>query len=100
MLSNLTKKRIIPKGLMAAHGLRSFSKIVASNQHYIDLDKRSVCHNYGPLPVTIARGERIYVWDVEGRKYFDFLSGYSSTNQGHCHPRIVKALVEQASKVT
>ena len=74
--------------------------MVASNKHYIDLDHKHVCHNYGPLPVTIVKGERIYVWDVEGKKYYDFLAGYSSTNQGHCHPKIVKALIDQATKVT
>ena len=79
---------------------RSFSEIVKSNQYYIDKDLERVCHNYGPLPVVVERGERIYVWDVEGKKYMDFLCGYSSTNQGHCHPKIIAALVEQAKKVT
>ena len=72
----------------------------ASNQHYIDLDDKKVCRNYACLPVAVDRGERIYVWDVEGRKYFDFLCGYSACNQGHVHPKILKALTEQASKIT
>lgn len=57
-------------------------------------------HNYRPLPVALARGKGVYVWDVEGKKYYDFLSAYSAVNQGHCHPRIVKALVTQAETLT
>lgn len=57
-------------------------------------------HNYHPLPVVLERGEGVYVWDVEGKKYFDFLSAYSAVNQGHCHPKIVNAMVEQAKKLT
>src|SRR6185312_3051687 len=57
-------------------------------------------HNYHPLPVVIERGEGVYVWDVDGKQYFDFLSAYSAVNQGHCHPKIVNALVAQASKLT
>ena len=80
---------------------RGFTQsVVASNKHYVDLDHKRVCHNYGPIPVTVERGERIYVWDVEGRRYYDFLCGYSSTNQGHCHPKIIKTLVDQAQKLT
>ncbi|MBO5540333.1 MAG: ornithine--oxo-acid transaminase [Muribaculaceae bacterium] len=60
------------------------------------LENRYGAHNYHPLPVVLHRGEGIYVWDVEGKKYFDFLSSYSAVNQGHCHPRIVKALKDQA----
>ncbi|XP_017139153.1 ornithine aminotransferase, mitochondrial [Drosophila miranda] len=56
-------------------------------------------HNYHPLPVALAKGEGVYVWDVEGKRYFDYLSAYSAVNQGHCHPKIVKALTEQASKL-
>lgn len=57
-------------------------------------------HNYAPLPVALCRGEGVFVWDVEGKRYFDFLSGYSALNQGHRHPRIIKALKEQADKLT
>lgn len=53
-------------------------------------------HNYHPLPVALDRGEGVFVWDCEGKQYFDFLSAYSAVNQGHCHPKIVKALVDQA----
>jgi ornithine--oxo-acid transaminase len=61
---------------------------------------KSVCHNYSCLPIAVDRGERIYVWDVEGRKYYDFLCGYSACNQGHVHPKILKAMIDQAQKIT
>ena len=98
MLTKILNRRLLKNSL---NQVRPFSQqVVASNKHYIDLDQKHVCHNYGPLPVTIVKGERIYVWDVEGKKYYDFLAGYSSTNQGHCHPKIVKALIDQATKIT
>ena len=75
-------------------------KIALPAQHYMDLEDRYGAHNYHPLPVVLERGEGIFVWDVEGRKYYDFLSGYSSVNQGHCHPKIVAALTEQARRLT
>ena len=68
-------------------------------QDYIDREERYGAHNYHPLPVVLEKGEGIFVWDVEGKKYFDFLSAYSAVNQGHCHPRLVKVLTEQASKL-
>jgi ornithine--oxo-acid transaminase len=67
---------------------------------YIDLENRYGAHNYHPLDIVIQRAEGIWVYDVEGKKYLDFLSAYSAVNQGHCHPRIVNALAEQAKKVT
>ena len=66
---------------------------------YIERENRYGAHNYHPLPVVLERGEGIFVWDVEGKRYFDFLSAYSAVNQGHCHPKIVKALTDQASKL-
>jgi ornithine--oxo-acid transaminase len=66
----------------------------------MELEDRFNAHNYHPLPVVLERGEGIFVWDVEGKQYFDFLSAYSAVNQGHCHPRIINALVEQAQKLT
>jgi len=69
-------------------------------QDYIAREDKYGAHNYHPLPVVLDRGESIYVWDVEGKKYFDFLSAYSAVNQGHCHPRIINALTEQAQKLT
>ncbi|MEM9687363.1 MAG: ornithine--oxo-acid transaminase, partial [Bacteroidota bacterium] len=71
-----------------------------TSQDAIALEDKYGAHNYHPLPVVLSRGEGVYVWDVEGKKYYDFLSAYSAVNQGHCHPRIVKALTEQAQKLT
>jgi ornithine--oxo-acid transaminase len=70
-----------------------------SAKDFMDRESRFGAHNYHPLPVVLERGEGVYVWDVEGRKYFDFLSAYSAVNQGHCHPKIVKALTDQAQKL-
>ncbi len=71
-----------------------------NSQQYIDLEEKYGAHNYHPLPVVLNRGEGVFVWDVEGNRYYDFLSGYSAVNQGHCHPKIIAALVEQAAKLT
>lgn len=68
--------------------------------YYIDLEHHFGAHNYHPLPVVLDRGLGVFMWDVEGRKYFDFLSAYSAVNQGHCHPRLIKALSDQAQKIT
>ncbi|MBP7506417.1 MAG: ornithine--oxo-acid transaminase [Prolixibacteraceae bacterium] len=70
-----------------------------NTQDYINREDKFGAHNYHPLPVVLDRGEGIYVWDVEGIKYFDFLSSYSAVNQGHCHPRLVKVMTEQLSKL-
>jgi len=66
----------------------------------MELENKYGAHNYHPLPVVLAKGEGVYLWDCEGKKYFDFLSAYSAVNQGHCHPKIVNALTEQASTLT
>ena len=71
-----------------------------TSQQAIDLETKHGAHNYHPLPVVLSRGEGVYVWDVEGNKYFDFLSAYSAVNQGHCHPAIVDAMVKQAQTLT
>ena len=71
-----------------------------TSQQAIDLENKYGAHNYHPLPVVLSKGEGIYVWDVEGKKYYDFLSSYSAVNQGHCHPKIIKALTDQASILT
>jgi len=68
-------------------------------QDYIEKENRYGAHNYHPLPVVLERGEGVFVWDVEGKRYFDFLSSYSAVNQGHCHPRLVKAMTDQAQKL-
>jgi len=74
------------------------SKLTASG--LMELENKFGAHNYHPLPVVLDRGEGVFVWDVDGKKYYDFLSAYSAVNQGHCHPKIVNALVEQAKKLT
>ena len=66
----------------------------------VDLEEKHGAHNYHPLPVVLAQGKGVYVWDVDGKKYFDFLSAYSAVNQGHCHPRIIDALIDQAEILT
>ena len=73
---------------------------VSNSRNAIELEDRHGAHNYHPLPVVLAKGDGVFVWDVEGKKYFDFLSAYSAVNQGHCHPRIVKTLQEQAESIT
>lgn len=71
-----------------------------ASQQAIDLENKYGAHNYHPLPVVLNRGEGVYVWDVDGKKYYDFLSAYSAVNQGHCHPKIVGAMTEQAKTLT
>ena len=71
-----------------------------TSQQAIDLENKYGAHNYHPLPVVLSRGEGVYVWDVEGKKYYDFLSAYSAVNQGHCHPKIVNAMTTQAQNLT
>ncbi len=71
-----------------------------TSQQAIDLENKYGAHNYHPLPVVLSKGEGVYVWDVEGKKYYDFLSAYSAVNQGHCHPKIVGAMVQQAQTLT
>ena len=70
-----------------------------NSQYFIELENEHGAHNYHPLPVVLDKGEGVYVWDVEGKRYFDFLSAYSAVNQGHSHPKIVDALIEQAQKL-
>lgn len=71
-----------------------------TSQEAMDLENKYGAHNYHPLPVVLSKGEGVYVWDVEGKKYYDFLSAYSAVNQGHCHPKIVDAMTEQAKNLT
>jgi ornithine--oxo-acid transaminase len=72
----------------------------ATTQHYLDLEDKYGAHNYHPLPVVLNRGEGVFLYDVDGKRYYDFLSGYSAVNQGHCHPKIIAALIEQAQQLT
>ena len=67
---------------------------------YMERESKYGAHNYHPLPVVLERGQGVYLWDVEGKRYYDFLSAYSAVNQGHCHPKIIKAMCEQAQKLT
>ncbi|MFT3674877.1 MAG: ornithine--oxo-acid transaminase [Chitinophagaceae bacterium] len=76
------------------------SIISEKSQHYLDLEQQYGAHNYHPLPVVLERGQGVYVWDVDGKRYYDFLSGYSAVNQGHCHPAIVAAFTAQAQQLT
>ncbi|NCI49533.1 ornithine--oxo-acid transaminase [Sediminibacterium roseum] len=69
-------------------------------QSFLDLEERYGAHNYHPLPVVLEKGEGVFLWDVDGKRYYDFLSGYSAVNQGHCHPKIIAALTEQSTKLT
>src|ERR671912_356701 len=73
---------------------------LSTTQYFLDLEEKYGAHNYHPLPVVLKRGLGVHVWDVEDKKYFDFLSGYSAVNQGHCHPKIIAALIEQAQTLT
>ncbi len=76
------------------------SSLTAKTAAYLALEEKHGAHNYHPLPVVLEKGEGVFLWDVDGKRYYDFLSGYSAVNQGHCHPRIIAALVKQASTLT
>ena len=76
------------------------STLSAKTKHYLDLEEQYGAHNYHPLPVVLEKGEGVYVWDVDGKRYYDFLSGYSAVNQGHCHPKIIAAFMLQAQQLT
>lgn len=76
------------------------NSVHTSSSYFITLEEKFGAHNYHPLPVVLQKGEGVFVYDVEEKKYFDFLSGYSAVNQGHCHPRIVKSFIQQASQLT
>lgn len=73
---------------------------ITSSQEAIVFEEQYGAHNYSPLPVVLHKGEGVFLWDVEGKRYYDFLSAYSAVNQGHCHPRIINALIEQAKELT
>jgi ornithine--oxo-acid transaminase len=80
--------------------LKTMTETITSSHEAIELEEKYGAHNYHPLPVVLCKGEGVFLWDVEGKRYFDFLSAYSAVNQGHCHPRIVRALTEQAKELT
>ena len=68
---------------------------ISSSQDAMGLEEKYGAHNYHPIPVVLSKGEGVYLWDVEGNRYYDFLSAYSAVNQGHCHPRILNVLIDQ-----
>jgi ornithine--oxo-acid transaminase len=78
----------------------AIKNITSLTQHFLEKEELYGAHNYHPLPVVLTRGKGVFVWDVDDRRYYDFLSGYSAINQGHCHPRIMEAFIEQAQKLT
>ncbi|MEO6613508.1 MAG: ornithine--oxo-acid transaminase [Chitinophagaceae bacterium] len=80
--------------------MQLIKNISEKTQYYLELEERYGAHNYHPIPVVLHRGQGVSVWDVDGKQYYDFLSGYSAVNQGHCHPAIVAALTEQAQQLT
>ncbi|MEO6330370.1 MAG: ornithine--oxo-acid transaminase [Ginsengibacter sp.] len=80
--------------------MQTFAKQTSKSQSYIDLENLYGAHNYHSLPVVLNKAKGVHVWDVDGKKYYDFLSGYSAVNQGHCHPKIINTLIEQAQKLT
>ena len=75
-------------------------EVKSRSQELMELEDKYGAHNYHPIPIVLSRGEGVYVWDAEGKRYFDFLSAYSAVNQGHCHSRLVKVLQEQAGRLT
>ena len=86
--------------LFKYHYMQATIELSANTQYYLELEEKYGAHNYHPLPVVLNKGEGVFVWDVDGKRYYDFLSGYSAVNQGHCHPSIIAALTEQAQHLT
>jgi len=80
--------------------MHTISALSDKTQHYLEIEEKYSAHNYHPLPVVLNKGLGVFVWDVDGKRYYDFLSGYSAVNQGHCHPQIVACLIEQSQKLT
>lgn len=80
--------------------MRSITALSDKTRYYLELEEKYGAHNYHPLPVVLNKGEGVFVWDVDGKRYYDFLSGYSAVNHGHCHPAIVASFVEQSQKLT
>lgn len=80
--------------------MHSTTMLSNKTKHYLELEEQYSAHNYHPLPVVLQKAEGVYVWDVDGKRYYDFLSGYSAVNQGHCHPKIIAAFMQQAQQLT
>eukprot|EP00493_Phyllostaurus_siculus_P022723 UN23057 len=102
MISRFSKKLLSPGSRPLVRNLASSSLrgISTKSNEIFELENQCGAHNYAPLPVALSKGEGVYVWDVDGKRYFDFLSAYSAVNQGHCHPKIIDALKDQAEKLT
>ncbi len=99
----LNKTPLLKSGLsrtLTTSATCHFNKIGAKSDAIFQREDKYGAHNYHPLPVAIEKAKGIFMWDVEGNKYFDYLSGYSAMNQGHCHPRIIEALRVQSEKLT
>ena len=80
--------------------MQSIVTMADKTQLYLESEDLYSAHNYKPIPVVLTKGKGVHVWDVEGKQYYDFLSGYSAVNQGHCHPRILASFMEQAQRLT
>src|ERR1700741_5362540 len=80
--------------------MQATQNITSKTQYFLEKEEMYGAHNYHPLPVVLSRGEGVFVWDVDDRRYYDFLSGYSAINHGHCHPRIIETFLEQAQRLT
>ncbi|HEU4633221.1 MAG TPA: ornithine--oxo-acid transaminase [Flavisolibacter sp.] len=80
--------------------MQTATDVVFNTAYFLEREEKFGAHNYHPLPVVLTKGEGVFLWDVEGNRYYDFLSGYSAVNQGHCHPKIIAALIEQAQRLT
>ncbi|KAG8236666.1 hypothetical protein J437_LFUL014393, partial [Ladona fulva] len=85
---------------MSVEAPQAASRATLTSQRVFEREDKYGAHNYHPIPVAICKAQGVYMWDVEGRQYLDFLSAYSAVNQGHCHPTIIKALTSQAEKLT
>src|ERR1700694_5930111 len=80
--------------------MHATSFLTDATRQCLELEEKYGAHNYHPIPVVLDKGEGVFVWDVDGKRYYDFLSGYSAVNQGHCHPKIIAARIEQDQKLT
>src|SRR5258705_1621235 len=78
----------------------TINNMLSKTQYYLELEEQYGAHNYHPVPVVLNRGEGVFVWDVDNKRYYDFLSGYSAINQGHCHPKILQTFIEQAKQLS
>lgn len=100
MQFKLAKNSLAQRGIATSVqrlGHYNMDSLPPKSRDVIKRESKVICQNYSALPAVLTRGKGVFLWDVDGKKYFDYLSGYSSINQGHCHPKIIAALVEQVS---